>query len=871
MSEQVGSLYYDVTLETGGMIAGQRKVDAELKKTTGSLDAFGGKLNAVAAAVKVLAVAMAAIGVAKMADELRMLQVRVQVAAGGIREGAEAMRELEAIAKRTQTSVAANAEVFARLNSAMKSMGGTQADTLVLTETLAQAIKVSGASATEAKSAMLQFGQALGSGKLAGDELRALMETAPYLMKQLADAIGVPVGSLKKLGEEGKLTSDVVATAMLKASQQIRADFAQFPQTLDSAVTALEDAAMRANQAMDEMSGTSAALTGITKGLTEAVDALAAQMTSLSGEADQLGRNLAIVEWSKSSRTALSYVIDAADVLWQTISVLGRNVAFVLKGVGTEIGGIAAQASAVLRGDFAGASAIGEAMKADAAQRRAELDAADKATLSRAQTMGQRMREAWDRGAGGGRGFINPSMPTSTKLTPQAGTEDPKKSKKTPAERFDSEAYLSDLRKAQASEVNTINETEAEKLRIAKRNLDGRKISEAEYQEAVTLITAAAEGDRAELMRKTQEKIDADRKEADRQALEDRKAHAEEVRKAMEYGATLTKAVNPVDALRQEYEAKLALVTQYEQMMAAQGVDATLQAQMARTQITNEHELQRRALAEQTFRSQGEAQAFLMDSVNALSSAATSSIVGLLDGTMSAQDAMRSLASTVLNEAVGALVQMGVQQVKNAMLADTLAAADAAKKAANGAVYAASISAQVTGMSALAAQNAFAATAAIPIVGPALAPAAAAAAGTAAMALGTPAIATAPIAGARQYGGPVTAGSMYRVNEGGRPEMFTAANGNQYLMPTHGGRVTPMGSGGGGAASSGGGGGWVGDINITVAIAQDGSARTSTETQGGDATLARQIGDRIAIGTKETMLKELRPGGLLWKLKMGQA
>lgn len=871
MAEKVGELYYDISLETGGLIAGQRKVKSELDNTSRSLDMFGNKLNAVAAAVKVLAVAMAAVGVARMADELRMLQVRVQVAAGGIREGAEAMRELEAIAKRTQTSVAANAEVFARLNSAMLAMGGTQADTLVLTETLAQAIKVSGASATEAKSAMLQFGQALGSGKLSGDELRSLLETAPYLMKQLADAIGVPVGSLKKLGEEGKLTSDVVATAMLKASQQIQADFAQFPQTLDSAVTALEDAAMRANKAMDDMSGTSVALTGITKGLTEAVDALAAQMTSLSGETDQLGRNLAIVDWSKSSRTALSYVIDAADVLWQTISVLGRNVAFVLKGVGTEIGGIAAQASAVLRGDFAGASAIGDAMKADAAQRRAELDAADKATLSRAQTMGQRMRQAWDRGAGGGRGFINPGPATSTTLTPQAGATDTKKPKKTAAERFDSEGYLSDLRKAQASEINTINETEAEKLRIARGNLDGRKISEGEYQEAVTLITAAAEGDRAELMRKTQEQIDADRKEADRQALEDRKAHAEEVRKAMEYGATLTKAVNPVDALRQEYEAKLALVTQYEQMMAAQGVNATLQAQMARTQITNEHELQRRALAEQTFRSQGEAQAFLMDSINALSGSATSAITGLLSGTMSAQDAMRSLASTVLNEAVGALVQMGVQQVKNALLADTLAAADAAKRATNGAVYAASISAQVTGMSALAAQNAFAATAAIPIVGPALAPAAAAAAGTAAMALGTPAIATAPIAGARQYGGPVAAGSLYRVNEGGRPEMFTAANGNQYLMPTQGGRVTPMGSGGGGASSSGGGAGWVGDINVTVAIAQDGSARTSTESTGGDATLARQIGDRIAIGTKETMLKELRPGGLLWKLKMGQA
>ncbi|MDX9843719.1 MAG: hypothetical protein RBT42_08170 [Aquabacterium sp.] len=208
-------------------------------------------------------------------------------------------------------------------------------------------------------------------------------------------------------------------------------------------------------------------------------------------------------------------------------------------------------------------------------------------------------------------------------------------------------------------------------------------------------------------------------------------------------------------------------------------------------------------------------------------------------------------------------------EAKLTQVSNTLAAADAARRAANGSIYAASVGAQVKGMSALAAQNAFAATAAIPVIGPGLAPEAALAAGSMAMAIGAPAIATAPIAGARQYGGPVSAGSMYRVNEGGRPEMFTAANGNQYLMPTQGGRVTPMGSGGG-AASSGGGAGWVGDINVNVNIAPDGTARTSTESTSGDSVLARQIGERIAIGTKETMLKELRPGGLLWKMRHGQ-
>jgi hypothetical protein len=52
--------------------------------------------------------------------------------------------------------------------------------------------------------------------------------------------------------------------------------------------------------------------------------------------------------------------------------------------------------------------------------------------------------------------------------------------------------------------------------------------------------------------------------------------------------------------------------------------------------------------------------------------------------------------------------------------------------------------------------------------------------------------------GGRRYGGPVSSGSMYRVNESGRPEMFTARNGAQYMMPTANGRVTPAGGGGGG-------------------------------------------------------------------------
>ncbi|MEJ2800648.1 tape measure protein [Comamonadaceae bacterium PP-2] len=260
-------------------------------------------------------------------------------------------------------------------------------------------------------------------------------------------------------------------------------------------------------------------------------------------------------------------------------------------------------------------------------------------------------------------------------------------------------------------------------------------------------------------------------------------------------------SINPIAALESEYQEKLAIVRLYEQRMAQAGVDASAFTEQQKTALANQYQQQRMALAEVEFAAQSNSNALLMDSLNGLASTGASAISGLLTGTQSATESMQALAGVVLNEAVAALIQIGLQQIKNALIGDTLAAAEKARAVANGTLYAASVTAQVAGMSALAAQNAFAATAAIPIVGPILAPAAAATAGAAAAAIGSPAIATAPVAGARQYGGPTEAGKFYRVNETGQPEMYTASNGSQYMLGTKSGNVTPANEVGGGQRS----------------------------------------------------------------------
>lgn len=392
MAEKVGEIYYDVTLETAQMIKQSRQVDAQVEKTSARFSDLGAKLTQVASAVGLMVIATKALQMAKVADEVRMLGARVQVAAGSLQAGAAAMRELEAISTRTRSSVAANADVFARLNQSLLQMGGTQKDTLQLTELLGKGIAASGAKGQEAESAMRQFGQAMGTGKLSGDELNSMLENSQYLMQKLAQGLGVPIGKLKQLGADGKLTADVLLEAFGKMSAQIDEDFQKLPPTIESTAVVAKDAADRLSAAFDEVSGTSATMSGVLKGTGQVLDALAVEITGAGRASDELGRNEAISAWASTSATAISYLVDAADLVWQTVSVLGRNVAFVFKGVGTEIGGIAAQVKAVMTGDFAAAAAIGEAMRADAAARRKEIDAADAATLNR-PLYGQSIRQ----------------------------------------------------------------------------------------------------------------------------------------------------------------------------------------------------------------------------------------------------------------------------------------------------------------------------------------------------------------------------------------------------------------------------------------------------------------------------------------------
>lgn len=304
--------------------------------------------------------------------------------------------------------------------------------------------------------------------------------------------------------------------------------------------------------------------------------------------------------------------------------------------------------------------------------------------------------------------------------------------------------------------------------------------------------------------------------------------------------------VDPLAAEAQRYEQELKMLQELNDAKALsdqQYYDLKNAAALA-------HDEQVRQLEEQAFIRQSEANAFLMRSIDALGQATTNTITGLMSGTMSAQDAMKSFASIILNEAVGSLVQMGIQALKTALIQRSAASAAAAANAAG-------VSAQVSTQTALAAQAAYASTAAIPMVGPALAPAAATSAAAAAAALGAPAVAAsaAGVAGGRLYGGNVAAGSMYKINEDGNPEIFQASNGDQFMMPGTNGQVISN------KDINGSGGGMIVNVNINV----DSSGESSTSTSGQNG--AQDLASQFEAMTLTILEREKGQGGILWNME----
>lgn len=270
--------------------------------------------------------------------------------------------------------------------------------------------------------------------------------------------------------------------------------------------------------------------------------------------------------------------------------------------------------------------------------------------------------------------------------------------------------------------------------------------------------------------------------------------------------------VDPVQQLANENARKLALIQAYEQ----QGLITHQNALMLRANADKEYEQARVAAQWEIFRNQSAGNAAIAASVDSLAGNASNAFTGLITKSMDAEEAAKSLGRTVLNSLVNTFVQMGSEWVKSAIMGSTTQQA----------AIAATTSAQVAGIGVQSAASTTAAAASTAAWTPAAIMSSIASFGGA-VAIGIGAMAgILALSGKRKNGGPVSAGGMYQVGEGGMPEIYQASTGKQYMIPGDNGRVISNKE-----MTAGGGGGVV--INIQNYTSSSVDAQAGTDANGG--------------------------------------
>ncbi|MFL1705716.1 tape measure protein [Campylobacter sp. MOP7] len=180
-------------------------------------------------------------------------------------------KEMHKIARDTHSSIKDVTNLYVKLAPALKGVGKSTQEINKITSSFTKALQLGGASAEESASAIKQFGQAMGSGVLRGEEFNAIAEASPTLLRYLAEGLNVPIGKLRELGSQGKLTAEALANAFDKMNDKISADFKNMPLTVGKAVTDLRTEITLLTNEINQTAGVTQGISEIIAGVSDII------------------------------------------------------------------------------------------------------------------------------------------------------------------------------------------------------------------------------------------------------------------------------------------------------------------------------------------------------------------------------------------------------------------------------------------------------------------------------------------------------------------------------------------------------------------------------------------------------------------------
>ncbi|EIV3912650.1 tape measure protein [Klebsiella pneumoniae] len=797
MAEKAGEIYYDIEANVSGLIQAQQQVnkrldqmDAKFEQSSRSAGRFEGALNKVGVAIAAAFTIDAAKKLIAIGDEMVTLQARIARLSPSIDVAKETLASLSAIAAQTGNSLSETERLWESLTTALKETGATNSQILGLTSTLQKIGTIGGSSTEEMANALRQFGQSISGGIVRAEEFNSILEQMPELARQIAAGLGISIGDLRKRMLEGKLTAQDALNAIQRQSQSVNEEFDKMPVSIDRAKNSLDVAFKNAINDLNQAIGLTTTLAGLMQSVADNLNYYnnnvgdSSRMPKLIKLQQDLNNELKDGQrWYETDSVFQARRAQAAVQLKQIEGEIAHIRAKAQKDAGSNQfnapptkGDDAATKKLVQNSErrLALAKLEGEAR----ARLQAQYDAADAGV-----TDPKRIKALQDEYA-------------ETYRVTEARKESDKAGKQSASTADSIAQKLENLRQQSELAADSTQELSREQAILRAQQSLGKSATQAQIQEAGKY--AAAAWDAAAAAKGVTEALNAIPEQAENKsyaesmqnlkaALNAGKIDLQEYNAATEqmeqqHQANLAKIrsqqvvnptqqalaeVDPVQQLANQHAQELALIQQFEQ----QGVLAHENALALKNAADRQYEQQRIAAQWEILSQQSLGYNMLTSAVDAFSGNASNAITGLLTGTMSAQEAMQSLGNTILNSVINSIVQVGVEMLKNFIIGQTIGAASTA----NGLLQASLLT------------NAWtpAAYAASVATGGAAAKVGAVAYGSGlatSMALST-------VSGARYNGGPVSAGGLYQVGEKGKPEIYQASTGKQYMIPGDNGKV----------------------------------------------------------------------------------
>lgn len=271
------------------------------------------------------------------ADAYTRLQNRLSVVAKDQAQVNQLTEDMARIANNARQPIEQTAKTFSRIDLAMQQLGRSQKDSMVITANVAKALKLGGATAGEAASAMLQLSQAFNKGKLDGDEFRSVMENSPIIANALADQLKVTRGELLKLAPLGKITATVMAEAIIGATDKINAAFGKLKPTIAESFTVMRNHAIMFFGELDKQ-------LGVTAAMSKAIMSLAANLDKVTFVVMAVLPMLALLVGSKmlagfaalvafTGRTAIAIGAIRNPIVTATVALVNMGRAAVVSGI----------------------------------------------------------------------------------------------------------------------------------------------------------------------------------------------------------------------------------------------------------------------------------------------------------------------------------------------------------------------------------------------------------------------------------------------------------------------------------------------------------------------------------------------------------